>query len=141
MRRLWTDRTPSFDGEFVKFKPLYCNPKPVQPGGPKVWIGGYGEAAYDRVARYGVGLVMGGGDPQRVADVTRMLRERAADLWREDAQEIGVLSQFWLPDRNELSRRLGELRDAGLKEACIPVQGKSAEEAREFVLSLPELLS
>lgn len=140
MRTLWTDDTPSFDGEFVSFPPIYCNPKPVQPGGPEIWIGGYGEAAYDRVARYGVGLV-GGGTPEEVAKRTADLQARARDLGREDADEIGLMAQFWLPDRNELSRRIRELRDAGLKEMCVPVQGKSPEEAREFVLSIPELLA
>jgi probable F420-dependent oxidoreductase len=139
LRTLWTDPTPSYDGEFVKFPPLYCNPKPTQPAGPEIWIGGYGEAAFDRVARYGVGLV-GGGTPELVAERTVDLQARARALGRADADDIGLLMQFWIPDRKELGRQLRELREAGLKEACIPVQGKSPEEARDFVLSLPELL-
>jgi hypothetical protein len=119
---------------------LYCNPKPTQPGGPEIWIGGYGEAAFNRVARYGVGSV-GGRTPEEVATKTADLQARAVRRGRRDADQIGLLAQFWMPNRNELSRRLRELRDAGLKEACIPVQGKSPAEAREFVLSIPELLS
>lgn len=142
MRALWTEPQPSFDGRFVKFAPVHCNPKPVQPGGPPIWIGGYGEAAYDRVARYGAGFLAGArlSDPEEVARLKRDLRQRAADLGRTDADAIGLQTTFWIPDRAAYGRRLREMRDAGLDEAAVPLQGKSVEEAREFILSAPELL-
>jgi probable F420-dependent oxidoreductase len=142
MRVLWTEPEPAFDGEFVKFAPVYCNPKPVQPGGPQIWIGGYGEAALDRVARHGAGFLAGArlSDPEEVVRLKRLLRQRAADLGRPDADQIGLQTTFWIPDRDAYARRLREMRDAGLDEACVPVQGKSPAEVRDFILSIPDLV-
>jgi probable F420-dependent oxidoreductase len=139
---LWTAETPSFAGEFVSFPPLYCNPKPVQPGGPPIWIGGYGEAALDRTARYGAGWVAGGTDGPRLAATLADIRARARDDYgRDDADNIGLLVQgVWRADRGELRDVLLGLQDAGITEVVVPVQGKTPAEARDFVLSIPSLL-
>lgn len=142
MRALWSEPQPAFNGEFVRFPPVYCNPKPAQPGGPPIWIGGYGEAAHARVARYGAGFLAGArlSDPDEVVRLRRDLNQRAADLGRPDAGRIGVQTTFWMPDRAAYRRRLREMRDAGLDEAAIPLQGRSSAEVRDFILGLPDLL-
>ena len=54
LRTLWRDPVASFDGEFVKFKPLRCEPRP--PGGSiPLIIGGASEPAVRRAARIGDG--------------------------------------------------------------------------------------
>jgi probable F420-dependent oxidoreductase len=50
MRRLWTERVVSFDGEFHKITSAGLNPLPVQRPIP-IWIGGSAEAALRRTAR------------------------------------------------------------------------------------------
>jgi probable F420-dependent oxidoreductase len=40
MRAIWTHDEAEFHGEFVDFDPIWCWPKPVQPGGPPVLVGG-----------------------------------------------------------------------------------------------------
>ena len=50
--RLFTDETPSYDGEFYSFPEIKFEPKPVQPHVP-VWIGGASEPAFRRTARFG----------------------------------------------------------------------------------------
>jgi probable F420-dependent oxidoreductase len=55
MRALWTDDPCSFDGEFVQFENAYFEPKPVQPGGPPLQIGGASDAALRRAAALGDG--------------------------------------------------------------------------------------
>ena len=40
MRSLWIDDVASFHGSFYRLEPSRSYPKPVQPGGPKVLIGG-----------------------------------------------------------------------------------------------------
>ena len=40
MRRLWTDEVASFDGDHVHVAPSWMWPKPAQPGGPRVILGG-----------------------------------------------------------------------------------------------------
>ncbi|MGO9062667.1 MAG: TIGR03619 family F420-dependent LLM class oxidoreductase [Candidatus Binataceae bacterium] len=45
MKELWTAHESSFDGEFVKFLPVYCYPKPVQKPHPPIIIGAGGIGA------------------------------------------------------------------------------------------------
>lgn len=40
MRRLWTDAEASFEGEFFVLAPSWSWPKPVQPNGPPLLLGG-----------------------------------------------------------------------------------------------------
>jgi probable F420-dependent oxidoreductase len=49
---LFTEDTPSYDGEFYSFPDIKFEPKPVQ-GRVPVWIGGASEPAYRRTARFG----------------------------------------------------------------------------------------
>ena len=49
---LFTEETPSYNGEFYSFPEIKFEPKPVQSRLP-VWIGGASEPAYRRTARFG----------------------------------------------------------------------------------------
>jgi len=41
MKRLWTEETPSYNGKYVSFPPVYCYPKPLQqPHPPILWGAG-----------------------------------------------------------------------------------------------------
>ena len=53
MRTLWTAERPSFAGEFYRFEDSLFFPKPAQPGGPPIWIGGNSDAAISRTATLG----------------------------------------------------------------------------------------
>ncbi len=52
---LWTEPIVSHHGKFFDFDEVMFEPKPVQPGGPPIHVGGDGVAALRRVARYGDG--------------------------------------------------------------------------------------
>ena len=54
-RTLWTEDTPSFQGEFHQFSGIKCEPKPVQAGGIPLWVGGHTPQAIRRAARLGNG--------------------------------------------------------------------------------------
>jgi len=54
-RSLWTERHPSFAGEFVSFDKLLFEPKPVQKPHPPIWIGGETPQARRRAGRLGDG--------------------------------------------------------------------------------------
>lgn len=51
-RALWSERDPSFKGEFYEFPTVGFEPKPVQDPLP-IWVGGSTPAAFRRVARFG----------------------------------------------------------------------------------------
>ena len=54
MRALWLEDGASFDGEFVKFQDVSCNPKPV--GRVPIIVGGHSEAAARRAGHLGDGF-------------------------------------------------------------------------------------
>ena len=67
MKTIWSEDEPEYHGDFVNFDKLWSWPKPVQPGGPPVWLGAQSKWAFDRVADYcdgwmPIGLMGGLGD-------------------------------------------------------------------------------
>ena len=52
-RNLWTEENPEFSGQFCRYGNLEFSPKPVQPGGIPIWIGGHTRRALRRVAELG----------------------------------------------------------------------------------------
>jgi probable F420-dependent oxidoreductase len=56
MKALWTEEVAGFDGEFVHVAPSLARPKPVQPGGPKIILGGgWGPKLFASIAEWGDG--------------------------------------------------------------------------------------
>jgi probable F420-dependent oxidoreductase len=56
MRALWSDEVASFDGAHVHVAPSWMWPKPAQPGGPKVILGGgWGPKLCEAVAEWADG--------------------------------------------------------------------------------------
>ena len=61
MKTIWTEDEPEFHGEFVDFNKMWSYPKPVQPGGPPIWIGANSRFAAERIAEYADGWLPIGG--------------------------------------------------------------------------------
>jgi len=56
-RQLWTEETIEHHGRCFDFAPVAFEPKPVQPGGPALHIGGDGLVALRRTATVGAGWI------------------------------------------------------------------------------------
>jgi len=52
VRAIWTEDEATYQGEFVEFDRIWCWPKPLQPGGPPVLLGGNGPKVLDRVLAF-----------------------------------------------------------------------------------------
>ncbi len=90
MRIIWTEDVASFDGRFVQFHEIEVFPKPVQPGGPPILIGGRSEAALRRAVRYGNGWLPNSISPQQYAEGVAALRQIAADEGKPAPTELGL---------------------------------------------------
>jgi probable F420-dependent oxidoreductase len=55
MRAAWTTDPVTFDGRWASVRAVHALPKPLQPGGIPVWIGGHTDAAVRRAAVLGDG--------------------------------------------------------------------------------------
>ena len=122
MKRVWTEDEPSFEGEFVRFGPMWSWPKPVQKPHPPILLGGHGPRALRRVVDYCDGWmpisVRGGDIPAGIAELHRMAREKG-----RDPRTISV-SVYGAPmDRDVLAR----FRDAGVERAILALPSADAD--------------
>jgi probable F420-dependent oxidoreductase len=105
MKAIWREDEPEFHGEFVDFDPMWSYPKPIQRGGPPIWIGANSKWVPDRVADYADGWMpvngrAGGGDIEML--------KAACDRRGRDFSEI-TLGLFMAPmDEAELNERIAE---------------------------------
>jgi alkanesulfonate monooxygenase SsuD/methylene tetrahydromethanopterin reductase-like flavin-dependent oxidoreductase (luciferase family) len=83
LRVLWREEEPEFHGQHLDFGPLHFDPKPVQPGGPPIIIGGESAPALRRAATLGDGWLGLGHSPDSAAEMVSKLRELRAQAGRE----------------------------------------------------------
>ncbi|MGE0684975.1 MAG: LLM class F420-dependent oxidoreductase [Candidatus Binatia bacterium] len=102
MRVLWTEAEASYTGKLVQFPAVRCEPKPVQPGGPPILLGGHGPKALERVARSYNGWCPIVEDPHSFKEAVTTLRQ----LTREAGRNPDTLqfSPFVDPQDGNLSR-------------------------------------
>lgn len=85
MRQLWSEPAPEFHGKYVDFANLVAYPRPVQPGGPRIVVGGHSPAAYRRAVAKGHGWIGSGGDPadlqQHLDGLAKAAREAERPEW------------------------------------------------------------
>jgi probable F420-dependent oxidoreductase len=92
---LWTEPNPEFKGRFHSFGNLEFSPKPCQPGGPPIWVGGHTTRALRRAAEFGdiwhpIGLRPPAGlEPKELGAKRRELHALAEKAGRDPAK-IGI---------------------------------------------------
>ena len=85
-RELWTAAEPRFRGEHVSFDKISFEPKPVQPGGPPIWVGGESGPALRRTARLGDAWYPIGTNPAFPLDSLARYKAGVAKLRRLTAE-------------------------------------------------------
>jgi probable F420-dependent oxidoreductase len=84
LRTLWDDEVSAFDGEFYTVPPSVMAPRPVQPGGPPILLGGGAEPALRRAGRIAAGWVSSSrASLAEIAEGARIVREAAAGAGRD----------------------------------------------------------
>jgi probable F420-dependent oxidoreductase len=84
LRILWAEQPADFSGEFYSVPSGSMLPRPVQPGGPPILLGGLAPAALARVGRIADGWVTSSrADLSRIAEDISIIREAAAEAGRD----------------------------------------------------------
>jgi probable F420-dependent oxidoreductase len=83
MRTLWREPVASFRGEFVNFKGVVSRPKPLQPGGVPIVVGGHTNAAARRAGRLGDGFFPLGVSAEKLASLRVIMSESARQHGRD----------------------------------------------------------
>jgi len=84
LRALWNEEVSSFSGEFYSVPASRVDPKPVQPGGPPVLLGGNAPAALRRAGRLADGWVTSSrADLSRIGEGIEVVRSAAREAGRD----------------------------------------------------------
>lgn len=112
-RALWSQQCATFEGEFVNFRDVYCNPRPPS-GSIPIIVGGDTRAAARRAGRLGDGYFPARGNPTELYDEMRRAAEAAGR--DPDAIEISAAAPH---DPAEIDA----LIKAGVRRIMVPVSG------------------
>ena len=85
MKALWAEDGATFSGEFVSFKEVSCNPKPI--GRVPIVVGGHSEAAAKRAGRLGDGFFPSIGSQVDTFPLFDVARRAAAEAGRDPAAD------------------------------------------------------
>jgi probable F420-dependent oxidoreductase len=122
MKKIWTEDEASFEGELVRFPPLWSWPKPAQRPHPPVLLGGHGPKALARVVDYADGWlpigVRAGDLGAGIVELRRLAKEKGRD---PNAFSVSVYGVPLDPDA------IGRLGDAGVTRAIFALPSAPAE--------------
>lgn len=113
MRALWRDEEATYRGRFFSFERAISRPRPVQPGGVPIHIGGHSAAAARRAGRVGDGFQPLGLDGNALAERMSLVRAAALEAGRDpEAIELslGGLLDVIGPDDVERAEEQGAAR-------------------------------
>jgi probable F420-dependent oxidoreductase len=128
VRALWRDGRLEHHGEFYDFDEVVCEPRPVQPGGPPILVGGMGAPGWRRAARLGDGWHAVGSHEETLSEGLAEVRRLAAESGREP-DEVGLSTSAGLPaDPERALKRLIRLGETGVRHVVLNVPGDTASE-------------
>ena len=122
LRSLWKAAPEAFEGRFFRWGPLHSNPKPVQPHGVPIVVGGHTPLSAKRAARYGDGYFPGRGTLETLGPLVATMREECRRLGR-DAAEVEVTAAGYTVDLDSVRR----LRDLGVARIVMMPPGFDAD--------------
>jgi F420-dependent oxidoreductase-like protein len=135
-RLMFTEDRPSFQGKHYRIENALNVPRPVQPGGPKILIGGVGERKTLRIlAKHGDIGHWFGGDVEDLKRKKRVFEEHCAAVGRDPSTVTLTLGAGILIVESEregraLLERIPEQRRASFKAVTVP---QAAEVLQPYV--------
>lgn len=133
MRSVWEQDEPEFHGDFVDFDRFIAKIKPVQKGGPPIWIGSNSAAVPRRVADYADGWIVFDGRYQ--GDAFADLRA-ACDERERNFDELTVS----LMDAPQDERGLQQRMERGYQRFIFMLRAEDGGQAQRSLDSLAGLV-
>ncbi len=109
IKRLWTEKSATFEGKYYQLKDAYCEPKPIQKPYPPFVIGGGGEKLTLRiVAQYASIWNMAGGSVEDFKHKSAVLDEHCAAIGRNPAEIARSVQVTIVPDNLQETRETAQ---------------------------------
>ncbi len=84
MRRLFREDAVEYRGRHFEFGPITLDPKPLQPGGPRMIVGGRKGPTFRRAGQLGDGYISHMCSPEHYRDNLSLIRNHAKKAGRKD---------------------------------------------------------
>lgn len=130
MSEIWKNEVAEFEGEMVKFEPMWCGPKPLQKNGVPVLMGAWNSYAIGRIVEYCDGwLPVDQGDVmQSLMDELRVACEKAGRSFDalDHSVVIDPLANYVTADA-DLERRIEQLHTMGFNRILFTFLQDSVE--------------
>jgi probable F420-dependent oxidoreductase len=141
LRRLFTEPVVDFTGRFDRVDRAALMPKPARL--IPIWLGGFGEAAFDRAARLADGFIIFGGGTDRAVDTWKRLRDQVGGLGRS-VEDFGGEYVSLSRSVDELTAETEAWRQAGGTHLSVVTMGlglDSIDGHIDYVASVADALS
>ncbi len=139
LRRLWTERSVTFDGQFDTVTGAGLAPMPVQRPIP-VWLGGSSPAAYRRMGRLADGWFPQVNPGPRL-DEARAIVDEAARAAGRDPAAIGMegRASWGQGDLDKLADFAGRWRSAGASHLSLNTMGSNLGSVDDHLAALERM--
>jgi probable F420-dependent oxidoreductase len=138
-KAMWTEREPSFQGEFYRIADAGAEPKPLQKPHPPIWVGGISPAALRRVIALGDGWhAMSSKSPAELAASVAELK-RLADAAGRAWSTIEISMRFEMSEAvlvegvQSVVDRLGAYARAGVQHAAVVFRREDPKRMMELL--------
>ncbi len=122
MRRLWTEESVTYEGEFDRVTGAGLAPLPVQKPIP-VWFGAQSERAYRRAGRLADGWFPQVSPGPELDKAQEIVNAAAREAGRDPAQ-LGMEGRVsWRRDATKLAEQAGRWREAGATHLAVNTMG------------------
>jgi probable F420-dependent oxidoreductase len=142
LRRLFSEPVVDFSGRFDRVDRAALVPKPTRP--VPIWLGGFGQAAFERAARLADGFIFFGGGTDRAIGAWNRARDRVADLGRSADEFGGDYVAVSGANLDELAKEVTDWREAGGTHLSVVTMGlglDSVDAHLDYLASVADALN
>ncbi len=124
-KAMFTEERPSFQGTYYHIERALNHPRPIQPGGPRILVGGGGERRTLKIAARYADITNWFGNLEEASAKLAILDQHCQDVGRDPAAILRTVTLGILPVASEAERgaaidRIPAERRAGITVATVP---------------------
>ena len=138
IRSIWNDDEPDYGGKYVSFSGVKANPRPVNPLGPPVVMGGHSKPAWRRTVTHCQGWYGFMLDPQATSENLNGLAQAEQKYDRPD--ELGQLEITVTPRMRPGPEMIEQYGELGVDRLVLLSGARSVTESIAFIEHIHETL-